>query len=234
MLALAAPAAEDGWAAETLRYRVRAREKPKFHTILDAKHVFGPGGGVATVTTRTRAPVMGEVAAEIAVTLDAGGVHMEDRLECVWQNGLVAGRLMRVVGEARKKEIDFTKNPFPLPISTYPEVLLPFLMRAQPLDGRRRALYAWTSDRFVARVYYESRSTMDLDLPAGKLRGTEVWMYPDLNDWVKMGTALTKLAKPFLPRYSMWYEPAAPNRLLRFEGSYGPPGAPEIILELVA
>jgi len=59
-------------------------------------------------------------------------------------------------------------------------------------------------------------------------------MYPDLNDWVKMGTALTKLAKPFLPRYSMWYEPAAPNRLLRFEGSYGPPGAPEIILELVA
>jgi hypothetical protein len=49
---------------------------------------------------------------------------------------------------------------------------------------------------------------------------------------VKMPSILNKLAKPFLPKYHMWYEAKAPHRLLRFEGPYGPPGAPEIVLEL--
>jgi hypothetical protein len=30
----------------------------------------------------------------------------------------------------------------------------------------------------------------------------------------------------------MWFEEAAPYRCLRFEGPYGPPGAPEVVLEL--
>jgi hypothetical protein len=105
-------------------------------------------------------------------------------------------------------------------------------MRGQPFDGARRALYAWTSDRFVARVYYESRGKKEITVPAGRIAATEVWMYPDLNDWVPLGTVLTKMAKPFLPRYEMWFESAPPHRLVRFEGSYGPPGAPEVILEL--
>jgi hypothetical protein len=31
----------------------------------------------------------------------------------------------------------------------------------------------------------------------------------------------------------MFFERAAPHRLVRFEGSFGPPGAPEMIIELV-
>lgn len=230
---LAAAPGGDGWATETLRYRLRPREKPKFHTVLDAATVFGRGSGEAVVTTRARPPADGQTVLDIAVTLDLGGVHLEERFDCVWRSGLHAGRLLRVVGDARRKEIDFTKSPFPLPASTYPEVMLPFLLRAQPQDGRRRAAYAWTSDRFVARVYYESRGTTELALPAGRIRATEVWMYPDLNDWVKLGNVLTKMAKPFLPRYAMWYDADGPARLLRFEGSFGPPGAPEIVLELL-
>ena len=57
-------------------------------------------------------------------------------------------------------------------------------------------------------------------------------MYPDLNDWVPLGSMLTTLAKPLLPKYHMWFEEAAPHRVIRFEGAYGPPGAPELILEL--
>lgn len=234
MPSLRAQPAADGWAEETLRYRVRPRDKPKFHTVLDAKTVFGPGSGGLSVVTRARLePVEGETALELAVTLDLGGVHLEDRLDCLWSPGLVAGRLNRVVGEARKKDIDFPKSPFPLPATTYPEVLLPFLLRGQPMDGERRAVHAWTSDRFVARVYYESRGTKSIEVPAGRLPATEVWMYPDLNDWVKLGSVLTRMAKPFLPRYGMWFDAEEPRRLLRFEGSYGPPGAPEIIIELV-
>jgi hypothetical protein len=57
-------------------------------------------------------------------------------------------------------------------------------------------------------------------------------MYPDLNDWVPLGAVLTRLAKPLLPKYHMWYERKSPYKLARFEGPYGPPGAPELVLEL--
>ncbi len=228
---LRAEPAEDGWATECLRYRVRPRDKSKFRTVLDARTVFGSGGRVE-VTTRARSPAEGHTVLSLSVRTEIGGAEIEDHLDCGWRSGLVAERLSRVVGDARREEIDFSKNVFPLPSSTYPEVLLPFLMRGQPLDGRRRALYAWTSDRFVARVYYESRGTKVLNLHAGKLAATEVWMYPDLNDWVKLGGVLTKMVKPLLPRYAMWFDATEPRRLLRFEGSYGPPGAPEIVIEL--
>jgi len=38
---------------------------------------------------------------------------------------------------------------------------------------------------------------------------------------------------PFVPKYRMWFAPKPPHTVLRFEGPYGPPGAPEIVLELV-
>jgi hypothetical protein len=43
---------------------------------------------------------------------------------------------------------------------------------------------------------------------------------------------LNSLAKPLLPKYRMWFESATARRVVRFEGPYGPPGAPEIVLEL--
>lgn len=224
---------DDGWTTEVLRYQVRPRPKPQFRTVLDARQLFTDGGlAEAEVTTRTREPVPGQTALELDVQMRLGSVHMRDQMKCLWRGGLVSEHLDRKVGEGRKKDIDFVQSPFALPSTTYPEVLIPFLMRGQPRDGARRSLYAWTSDRFVARVYYESRKTKRLSVPAGEFAATEVWMYPDLNDWVAMGTVLTRLAKPLLPRYEMFFEAAAPHRLVRFEGSFGPPGAPEMIIEL--
>ena len=57
-------------------------------------------------------------------------------------------------------------------------------------------------------------------------------MYSDLNDWVSLGAIVTKLARPLLPKYRMWFDAEAPHGVLKFEGPYGPPGAPEIVLEL--
>ncbi len=225
--------AEDGWTEEVTRYVIHPRKKPKFKTVLDAHALFEPGKpGEAKVTTRVRPPEDGEIVLDLEVALSIGKIEQCDELTCVWRDGLVAERLKRVVGEGRRKEINYGLGPYELPVTTYPEVLIPFLMRGQPHDKKRRALYAWTSDRFVARVYYESRGEHDIDVPAGRIATTEVWMYPDLNDWVAMGKALTRLAKPLLPRYEMFFEKDAPHRLVRFEGSFGPPGAPEMIIEL--
>jgi hypothetical protein len=227
---------DDGWTEEVLEYTIRPRPKAKFKTILDAHRLFTSGEpGVATLTTRTRPPVDGEddrVVLDLTIEITIGKIHQVDHMQCTWRGGMISHRLMRVVGESRKKEINFHADPHPFPPTTYPEVLLPFLMRGQPRDDKRRALYAWTSDRFVARVYYETRGGVTLDVPAGQIESTEVWMYPDLNDWVAIGRVLTRLAKPLLPRYEMFFENEPPYRVVKFEGSFGPPGAPEMIIEL--
>jgi len=123
-----------------------------------------------------------------------------------------------------------------LPEATYPETMLPFLLRGHPLDSQRRSLYAWICDRFVAKVYYEvHKHRASIKVPAGKFEATEVVMYPDINDWVHLGSIITKMIKPFLPKYHMWFveRGRGPHELVRFEGSYGPPGAPEIVLEKI-
>ncbi len=120
----------------------------------------------------------------------------------------------------------------PLPDAVYPEVTLPFLLRWQPFDGKARDLFAWINDRFVARVEYVSKGRTELELGGRTMPAMKMVMYPDFNDWVRLGKVLTKLAHPFIPKYHMWYEAEPPHALLRFEGPFGPPGAPEVLMEL--
>jgi len=224
------------WYEEALRYRIRARPKPKFKTVLDATRLFGGGGGACRVSTRLRRGADRGLDYELTIEHTLGQLRIRDHLTCRDEGGLRAARLTRTQSadgaETRRQIADFDLPGLPLPRATYPDVLLPFVMRGQPLDGVTRAAYGWTSDSFVSRVYYESRQAMTIQVPAGRFRVREVWMYPDLNDWIPMGGVLTKLSKPLLPRYTMWYEEAAPHRVIRYEGAYGPPGAPELVLEL--
>lgn len=225
---------EGGYVEETLRFKVRARPQSKFKTILDSKALFSGGEGHVEVKTRihTRA-AEGQEVLHLDVAQTISGLRAHDRFVGLKRGaGVRAGRLTREMSSARREEVDFTEGPFRWPEATYPEVLLPFVMRGQRWDQGVRAAYSWTNDRFVARVYYESRGETSIDVPAGRFKAHHVWMYPDLNDWIALGSVVTKLAKPLLPRYDLWFESAAPHRPVRFEGSYGPPGAPEIVLEL--
>ncbi len=230
-----AVAGEDGALVETLRYRVRPRPSSKFKTLLDPARLFGDGGATSTVITRLdRAQ---PTACELDICHTLAGTAMRETLTCNVEHGrLRAVELSRTIDAAgsvaRSEKVRFDNGPMELPAATYPEVMLPFVMRGQPLDGRRRAAYSWTNDRFVARVYYERRKRVTIDVPAGRFEAALVWMYPDLNDWIALGNVVTRLVKPLLPRYDIWFEVAPPHRVLRFEGPYGPPGAPEIVLEL--
>lgn len=222
----------EGWIEERAEYRVLARPKSKFKTVVDAKALFGDGGARLELVTRVREPVTSEVALDLRATMRLPHAVIDDHLTCIWESGLRASKLVRRA-EGRDQTIDFVASPFALPRTAYPEVLLPFLMRGQPRDDKRRACYAWTSDLFCARVYYETRGAVRITAPAGTIEAHEVWMYPDLNDWVALGNVLTTLAKPLLPRYTSWFEVAPPHRVVRFEGPFGPPGAPEIVVELM-
>jgi hypothetical protein len=228
------PAPPAGFASNC-RYRLRPREKRAFHTVLDAHQLIDVAANPESTASISRS---GD---HVEVRLTHGLAHGQIREHIVGEvvsTGIRVRSLDREVFDGERKVrheqvFELHHARLGLPEETYPEVALPFLLGWMPMDGTRRSLYAWINDRFVARVYVESGSRVKIDLPLGRVEAVEVEMYPDLNDWVRLGSVLTKLAKPFLPKYRMWFEPSAPHRLLRFEGPYGPPGAPEITLELM-
>ncbi len=221
----------------TAKYTMKPREKRAFHTVLDARNMLDTspdrGGHVqlsqadGQVVFTTKLPILrGEVQEEIRFERTGGGLLTKS----------LTRKLLGADGHCTRLEdiAAFRNETLSFPDATYPEVSLPFCLGWFPLDGTRRSIYAWINDRFVAKVYVETAGRSRITLPIGTRDAVEVIMYPDLNDWISLGSVLTRLAKPFVPKYYMWFEPEAPHRLLRFEGPYGPPGAPELTLELAS
>ncbi|HEY8078209.1 MAG TPA: hypothetical protein VIF62_28975 [Labilithrix sp.] len=223
------PLSPPKWVGQTLRYRTRPRPKRAFHTVLDAAEMLSEGSSTVAKLEAENG------ALSLRVSIDLRRGRMEDVVE--HDRAMTIRRLERRVagvegGASREEIVDFTSQTHMIPKNTYVDVSAPFLLGGSPFDGQSRAIYTWICDRFIAKVYYESRGKKMIDVPAGRFEAHEVVMYPDLNDWVSLPSIITKLSKPFLPKYHMWYETAAPHRLVFFEGPHGPPGAPEIVLEL--
>jgi hypothetical protein len=223
--------------AGTSRYSIFPREKRDFRSVLDARKILA---GASNPISEIRYATDGD---DFVVHMDHpiadGRLREEMRLvRARGGDGLVMrGMTRQVFGVAgntvRHEQVpDFRHDALGLPSSTYPEVALPFLLAWLPLDGQRRSVYAWINDRFIAKVYVEVEGKKTITIGGVSHDTIEVIMYPDLNDWIPMGAMITRMIKPFVPKYKMWYAREAPNRLVRFEGPYGPPGAPEVVLEL--
>jgi hypothetical protein len=221
--------------AGTSKYAIFPREKRAFHTVLDAHKILSATSNPISEVRYSRS---GD---EIVVALDhpiAGGLLREEMRLVSQGDGLIMRAMSREMFDAggvatRREHVpDFRHDSLGLPLATYPEVALPFLLAWMPLDGQRRSVYAWINDRFIAKVYVEVDGRPTISIRGTSHETIEVIMYPDLNDWIPMGAMITRLVKPFVPKYRMWYARQAPHRLVRFEGPYGPPGAPEVVLEL--
>lgn len=217
---------------EIAEYKATPHPKPFFKTVLDGKRMFE--GAKTTVTTTIE-----EGAFEIVSAHETRVGRIDETAKLDTTTRVAMRSLDRTQKDSagkivREERIDFASSAVLLPERTFPEVLLPFVLRGHSLEARDH-VYSWSVDRFVARVYFEvTKRGVSMTVPAGTFRTNHVVMYPDLNDWVPLGSVLTTLAKPLLPKYHMWFEEAAPHRVIRFEGAYGPPGAPELILELSA
>lgn len=229
------PAPPAGFAG-TARYTIRAREKRDYHGVLDAKQILATMANVESVVTLREDD--GAVVLETDHPMFTG--RLREHVRYVRSgSGLVAESLTREVADddgtvVRREAVPtYLHARIGMPLETYPEVTLPFILGWLPLD-KRKSLYAWINDRFVAKLYVERAGRETITAPIGTRDAVRVIMYPDLNDWVSLGSVLTRLAKPFIPKYRMWFEAGSPHRLVRFEGPYGPPGAPEIVLELSA
>jgi hypothetical protein len=229
------PAPPAGFAG-TARYAIRPRDKRDYHGVLDAKKILsGMDSHESVVTLRDDD---GTIVLETDHPMFTGRLREQFRYTRTTA-GLVTDSLTREIAEddgtvVRSEAVPtYLHAKIGMPLELYPEVALPFILGWLPLEGRK-SLYAWINDRFVAKLYVESAGRETIAAPIGKRETVKVIMYPDLNDWIALGSVLTRLAKPFIPKYRMWFDASAPHRLVRFEGPYGPPGAPEIVLELSA
>lgn len=213
------------------RYRLKPRPKRAFHTILDANKLLVPGSK-GSLTFRH----VDEGRIELATKYEVSAGSLEESfIMRKTPAGLESERLERIMvdpdGQQMRNELVCFDANLGVAPNTYPEVLLP-LMLGWPAAQRTRAFYSWINDRFVSRVYVETKGETTVSLPGGTKKATELVLYPDLNDFVRVGSTVARLAKPLMPQYHLWFEREAPNRVLRFEGPYGPPGAPELIMEL--
>lgn len=223
----------------TMRYRVRPRPKQSFHTVLNAGELLDSGGSRESSAAITVEGNAGAEVIAIAFAHPFRAGEISERLELQrTERGLLPARFTRSVQnleqqEVRREEVDFKDRSWELPPATYPETVVPFLLCWWPFESRPQEFFAWINDRFVARMQFICNGTKPVDVRGQRHEALEVMMFPDINDWVSLGKVLTRMVRPFLPKYWCWYAPQPPHTLLRFEGSYGPPGAPEIILELV-
>ena len=87
-------------------------------------------------------------------------------------------------------------------------VLLP-LMLGWPASRRTRAFYSWINDRFVSRVYVETKGATRVQLPGGTKQATEMVLYPDLNDFVAGFAALLADDFPAAPEWTSGFALAA-------------------------
>ena len=222
--------------AGTQRFSIRPREKRTFHTVLDAQKMLAQAVARGAHSEITYGRDGDDVVVTMAHPIADG--HLKEVVRLTPRGGgLVARSLSREVFDAKGATVrneqvpDFRHDELGLPHAAYPEVALPFLLGWFPQDGQRRSVYAWINDRFIAKVYIEVDGRPTISVGGTSYETAEVIMYPDLNDWVHLGAVLTRLVKPFAPKYRMWYQRQAPFRLVRFEGPYGPPGAPEVVIE---
>lgn len=228
------PLKRPGWTGETLRFRTEPRKKRSFNTVLDAAELL-PSSGETVVHAFDHE---GDLVIELALALANGGIKERvAHAPAKGESGLRLRRLERRIFDAkgalsREETADFDATTHSLPACTYVDVSTPFLLGSGPFEPKPRSLYTWICDRFVAKVYYETRGQTHVEARGRSESALEVIMYPDLNDWVSLPSIITKLSKPFVPKYHMFYEPKPPHRLLRFEGPLGPPGAPEVVMTL--
>ena len=211
--------------AGTTKYSILPREKRAFHTVLDAHKIL----------PATRATPMSEVALlasgdEVVVALDhpiAGGHLREEmrltsrrrraddaracRARCLDAGGQI---VRRGAGPGLPPRHRWACRWPRIPRWRCPSCSAGCRSTASGAASTRGSTIA-SSPRCTSRSKGGSRISI-----GGTTHDTiEVIMYPDLNDWIPMGAMITRLVKPFVPKYRMWYAAPAAARPHTLRGS---------------
>jgi len=163
-------------------------------------------------------------------------------LRCVrWRRSLRDG-VGEVLGESAGG-CDAESYPLigrPLPPLTFPDhSSLAFLINHMSWDGtsrrpRRVEFHVVTAERSLVPMELELDGRETVRVPAGEFECDRLRLRPDLESLFPLiGSFLRPLLAWLMEGEVLWVTVAPPRVLVKFEGKLGPPGAVELVAELV-
>ncbi len=149
-------------------------------------------------------------------------------------------RLLREVikfsgGKALYYELNFDDlgSTYP-PEDTYALEVRTFLFRGLDMTKKSKFHYNWwASEMAIIPRYIKTKKTKEITITAGTFNCYQIELFIDIGGFVNRGDYLNKIINPFLPDFIMYFDVNPPHYFVHYKGSVGPPGSPEVNMDLV-
>ena len=121
-----------------------------------------------------------------------------------------------------------------LPPDVYTAEVFPLVLRGVDFEKVKEINFLWwASERSVVPMHFWVTGDERVKVNLGEDDCTEVNVSVDFGRYMRFGTLLLKIIRPFIPVYTYYISKTPPHYMVRFIGPVGPPGSTEVIMELM-
>jgi hypothetical protein len=99
--------------------------------------------------------------------------------------------------------------------------------------SKESSFHLWMSDRSVVRMRLKRIHKERIRIALGEFTCVKIRMVLDVQSVMPVGKILALLVQPFMPEFYFWLWEEEPYPVLKAEGALGPPGAPQMLMEVV-
>ena len=133
----------------------------------------------------------------------------------------------------REMRVVFNDPTLSYPAGTFPIFGLVQAMRGTPFqEGKRAVFYVWVAPTEIFRMTLEVVKQETVQVPAGEIPSFLAEIRPDIRSIIPVGSLLSKLLQPFIPKYQFWFASERSHPMVKFEGVLGGSGAAKHTIEL--
>jgi len=99
--------------------------------------------------------------------------------------------------------------------------------------SKEGSFHLWMSDQSVVRMRLRRMNKERVIIALGEFTCVKIRMVLDVQSVMPLGKVLALLVQPFMPEFYFWLWEQEPYPVMRAEGALGPPGAPQMLMEVV-
>ncbi len=132
-------------------------------------------------------------------------------------------------------DVDFEGLGKTIPEDSYTGEIMTFLFKGLNMTPKSKFSYHWwASDRSVFPMHLKVKKPKEITTSSGTHRCYPIELSPmNIAEFLNKGDYLNTIITPFLPDTIMYFDANPPHHFVYYKGSFGPPGSPEVVLELV-
>jgi hypothetical protein len=99
--------------------------------------------------------------------------------------------------------------------------------------SKESSFHLWLSDQSVVRMRLKRMNKEQIKIALGEFPCVKIRMVADVQSVMPVGKILALLIQPFMPEFHFWIWEEKPYTVLRAEGALGPPGSPQMLMEVL-